>query len=624
MPLATSHAARSGSPTRSRQNRCSNVRPSATACRYSAARRARYRRCRSAFVSGRARVVVMPPTVARGRRGPPPHVAVFGHLARRAMPHVGTFWHTAGAAAPAPTIGSVHTRTARTRARSNSTNTTTRGQHENGCTRQHEGRQRQGLPPRSISRLRRRSRAATSRCSTPIPSSPAARWGDRRAAALPVVLTVPPSRLAAELQRCADAGTHLAIIDTPPRAGSDNAAQVAARTADLVPLPCRPSVLDVEAVADTAARVRAVTVAPVVAVLNGCAPRGQDADQVAAALAGVDVQVAPVRIGQRIVLARSLLAGQVAQETEPGGRAAQEVAAVHDVHRVHTRTARTLAPHQGSSMSTGNNYAAALQGRAPGRRPTTASRQGRKPRRRLRPAGHGAATPRHRGAAKISARRRSSSRLSRCCFSRAPGRPGRAPLRAPRIRESHARSWVNGARDPARRHRDRGHGLKCHGTATARRTRQRCRVVARATARQCSAVPTSAPHARQGPTSAGGGAALGGCDGCTLASAAVLYGPHLVRRRRWWQAAARRVFGFGFRRQRRPASAARPPAACPLGRFIRETPCRQWLAAFPRLPCRPSSLPAHSPLRGFYRCRPVPDSQPASPCAAPEAADRPW
>ena len=181
------------------------------------------------------------------------------------------------------------------------------------------------------------------------PQQSAARWGDRRAAALPVVLTVPPSRLAAELQRCADAGTDLAIIDTPPRAGSDNAAQVAARVADLVLLPCRPSVLDVEAVADTAARVRAVTAAPVVAVLNGCATRGQDADQVAAALAGVDVLVAPVRIGQRIVLARSLLAGQVAQETEPGGRAAQEVAAVHAFiactleRREHSNTVRGAA-----------------------------------------------------------------------------------------------------------------------------------------------------------------------------------------------------------------------------------------------------------------------------------------
>ena len=181
------------------------------------------------------------------------------------------------------------------------------------------------------------------------PQQSAARWGDRRAAALPVVLTVPPSRLAAELQRCADAGTDLAIIDTPPRAGSDNAAQVAARVADLVLLPCRPSVLDVEAVAATAARVRAVTAAPVVVLLTACAPRGQDADQVAAALAGVDVLVAPVRIGQRIVLARSLLTGQVAQETEPGGRAAQEVAAVHAFiactleRREHSNTIRGAA-----------------------------------------------------------------------------------------------------------------------------------------------------------------------------------------------------------------------------------------------------------------------------------------
>ena len=161
------------------------------------------------------------------------------------------------------------------------------------------------------------------------PQQSAARWGDRRAAPLPVVLTVPPSRLAAELQRCAEAGTHLAIVDTAPRAGSDNGAQVAAKQADLVLIPVRSSVLDVEAAADTAARVRAVTAAPVLALLTACAPRGQDADQVAAALAGVGLQVAPVRIGHRVALARSLLGGQVAQETEPGGRAATEVAAVH-------------------------------------------------------------------------------------------------------------------------------------------------------------------------------------------------------------------------------------------------------------------------------------------------------
>ena len=184
------------------------------------------------------------------------------------------------------------------------------------------------------------------------PQRSAARWGERRAAALPVVLTSPPSRLAAELQRCADAGTHLAIIDTPPRAGSGNAAQVAAKLADLVVMPCRPSVLDVEAAADTGAQVRAITSAPVVALLTACAPRGQDADQVAAALAGVGLQVAPVRLGQRVVFARSLLAGLTAQEAEPSGRAALEVAAVHSFivctleQHEHANTTTTGGQHE--------------------------------------------------------------------------------------------------------------------------------------------------------------------------------------------------------------------------------------------------------------------------------------
>ena len=53
-------------------------------------------------------------------------------LLRRASSPRGPASAASRNAPPAPTIGSVHTRTARTRARSNGTNTTTRGQHENG------------------------------------------------------------------------------------------------------------------------------------------------------------------------------------------------------------------------------------------------------------------------------------------------------------------------------------------------------------------------------------------------------------------------------------------------------------------------------------------------------------
>ena len=135
------------------------------------------------------------------------------------------------------------------------------------------------------------------------PQQSAAKWGDRRAAPVPVVLAAAPSRLGPELQRVADAGADMVLIDTPPRAGSDNAALAAARTADLVVLPCRPAILDLETVASTAARVRDVAPVPVVAVLNGCPSRGRTAEEAAAALVRLGVEVCPVRIGQRIAFA---------------------------------------------------------------------------------------------------------------------------------------------------------------------------------------------------------------------------------------------------------------------------------------------------------------------------------
>ena len=162
------------------------------------------------------------------------------------------------------------------------------------------------------------------------PQQSAAKWGDRRVAPVPVVLAAPPSRLAPELQRVADAGADVVLIDTPPRAGSDNAALAAARAADLVVLPCRPAILDLETVASTAARVRDVAPqVPVVAVLNGCPSRGRTAEEAAAALVRLGVDVCPVRIGQRIAFARSLLDGRTAPELEPDGRAADETARLH-------------------------------------------------------------------------------------------------------------------------------------------------------------------------------------------------------------------------------------------------------------------------------------------------------
>ena len=168
------------------------------------------------------------------------------------------------------------------------------------------------------------------------PQATCAHWSDRRSESAPVVLAVSVGRLREELERVAAAGADVVYLDTPPRwAGSDTAARAAARVSDTMIVPTRPSIVDLEATMDTIERIRNVSTARVVAVLNGCLSRGRDAASAAAALAGRNVEVCPVRIGQRVVIARALLHGRAAQEVEPGGRAADEIASVYSVLSAH-------------------------------------------------------------------------------------------------------------------------------------------------------------------------------------------------------------------------------------------------------------------------------------------------
>ena len=168
------------------------------------------------------------------------------------------------------------------------------------------------------------------------PQQTVTRWGERREAPVPVVSSVAPSRLGGELGRIAAAGANMVYLDTPPRwTGADTAAREAARVAHLVVVPVRPTVADLEATAETLGRMGSVTAARVVVVLNGCLSRGHDADEATAALAARGVNVCPVRIGQRVVFARSLLDGLTAQEINQVTPAAKEVRRLHDALNVH-------------------------------------------------------------------------------------------------------------------------------------------------------------------------------------------------------------------------------------------------------------------------------------------------
>ena len=71
-------------------------------------------------------------------------------------------------------------------------------------------------------------------------------WGRLRDGIPPAVIAAHPPRLARVVEAAADAGASLVVIDTAPREAGG--AAEAARLADLVMIPCRPSAIDLAAI----------------------------------------------------------------------------------------------------------------------------------------------------------------------------------------------------------------------------------------------------------------------------------------------------------------------------------------------------------------------------------------
>ena len=158
------------------------------------------------------------------------------------------------------------------------------------------------------------------------PQASAANWADRRESELPVVISAHASRLHHEIRRVEDAGCQVLVLDTAPH--SDHSAIEVAKTADLILMPCRPAILDMEAISSTLDLMQ-TTGKPVYVVLNATTPQGHEAEEAAEALGELDVQVCPVQLVNRVAFARSLISGQTAQEIEPNGKAAREVERLH-------------------------------------------------------------------------------------------------------------------------------------------------------------------------------------------------------------------------------------------------------------------------------------------------------
>jgi len=155
------------------------------------------------------------------------------------------------------------------------------------------------------------------------PQASAAIWGDWRGNGTPPeVVSCPPLRLRATIDKLQRGGTEIIVIDTPPH--GDDAAREAVRAADLVVIPTRPRSFDLQAL-EGIAEIVTFSRKPGFVLVNSLPSRGSQILAHAASYAqALGLQVCPVHFGERGSFHHYTAAGAVAGEMDPEGKAAAE------------------------------------------------------------------------------------------------------------------------------------------------------------------------------------------------------------------------------------------------------------------------------------------------------------
>lgn len=155
------------------------------------------------------------------------------------------------------------------------------------------------------------------------PQESAVVWADRRQADNVHVEFLTERRLADGLKAADRAGFPLCLIDTPPAASPQ--ALIAAELADLILVPCRPSLIDLDAIRRTASMVRSLSKRAYV-VFNATPVRASALLREAEAVVdATGLAVAPVVLHERGAFRAAWPLGLGVTEWEPGGRAAAEI-----------------------------------------------------------------------------------------------------------------------------------------------------------------------------------------------------------------------------------------------------------------------------------------------------------
>lgn len=155
------------------------------------------------------------------------------------------------------------------------------------------------------------------------PQESAVMWADRRQTDSPHVEFLTERRLLDGLKAAEQGNYDLAIIDTPPAAGPQ--AFTAAQAANLVLIPCRPSLVDLDAIRRTATLIKSANV-PAFVVFNAAPHSATTLLEDARAIAeGAGLSACPVILRERSAYRASWPIGKTVVEVEPESKAAQEI-----------------------------------------------------------------------------------------------------------------------------------------------------------------------------------------------------------------------------------------------------------------------------------------------------------
>ena len=148
----------------------------------------------------------------------------------------------------------------------------------------------------------------------------------------------------------------IVVVDTPPK--SDLELRPAIEAADLVVIPVQPTPVDLWATQPTLAMIARAN-APCVLVLNRVVRRALLTGEIAEAVGKLGHTVADAQLGNRIAFAASMGEGRTAQETVPGGPAAEEI------HDLAMEVLRQVAPNERAGHKPGRAKAADWRAGAP-------------------------------------------------------------------------------------------------------------------------------------------------------------------------------------------------------------------------------------------------------------------